>query len=212
MLLGAFRPVIVLPEREYSADELENILRHELAHLRRRDIIYKWFAAAVTALHWFNPLMIPLRRELARDCELACDEAAVRGMTEEGRRAYGNTLIRMSAERPLPAGVPATTMCEEKRQLKGRLMSIKNYGVHKSGAAALSAVLALLLAGCAAVSGPAVTAAAGEAYTTAPRIPRQAGPQPPGPPGSIPGRTNAGSRIKAAAIMNCGIRTALSCR
>jgi hypothetical protein len=67
MLLGAFRPVIVLPEREYSADELENILRHELAHLRRRDIIYKWFAAAVTALHWFNPLMIPLRRELARD-------------------------------------------------------------------------------------------------------------------------------------------------
>jgi beta-lactamase regulating signal transducer with metallopeptidase domain len=163
MLLGAFRPVIVLPEREYSADELENILRHELAHLRRRDIIYKWFAAAVTALHWFNPLMIPLRRELARECELACDEAAVRGMTEEGRRAYGNTLIRMSAERPLPAGVPATTMCEEKRQLKGRLMSIKNYGVHKSGAAALSVVLSLLLAGCAAVSGPAVTAEAGEA-------------------------------------------------
>jgi bla regulator protein BlaR1 len=162
LLLGVFRPVIILPEREYSADELEGILRHELIHMRRGDVIYKWALALTVSLHWFNPLMILLRRQVSRDCELACDEAVIRGMSENGRLAYGNTLIRMSAERPLPAGVTATTMCEEKRQLKGRLMHIKNYSVRKGGAAALAAVLAMALAGCAAVSGPAETVRSGE--------------------------------------------------
>jgi len=163
LLLGVFRPIIILPEREYSTDELENILRHELIHLRRGDVIYKWALSLAASLHWFNPLMILLRRQVSLDCELACDEAVIRGMSENGRLAYGNTLISMSAARPLPAGVTATTMCEEKRQLKGRLMHIKNYSVRKGGAAVLAAVLAMALVGCAAVSGPAETVRSGEA-------------------------------------------------
>jgi len=131
--------------------------------MRRGDVIYKWALSLAASLHWFNPLMILLRRQVSLDCELACDEAVIRGMSENGRLAYGNTLIRMSAERPLPAGVTATTMCEEKRQLKGRLMHIKNYSVRKGGAAVLAAVLAMALVGCAAVSGPAETVRSGEA-------------------------------------------------
>ncbi|WP_209345991.1 M56 family metallopeptidase [Flavonifractor sp. AGMB03687] len=54
MLLGVVRPAIVLP-RGVEADRLEDILSHELTHARRHDLLYKWLAAAVTSLHWFNP-------------------------------------------------------------------------------------------------------------------------------------------------------------
>ena len=91
------RPVIVLPQREYSADELENILRHELAHLRRRDIIYKWFAAAVTALHWFNPLVWVAYILFCRDIELACDEKVVKGLDGAARADYSQALLSCAA-------------------------------------------------------------------------------------------------------------------
>ena len=57
MLLGLWRPVLVLPEREYSEEMVKNIFRHELTHYRRGDLVFKWFAVLVSALHWFNPMV-----------------------------------------------------------------------------------------------------------------------------------------------------------
>ena len=62
--MGLFRPCIVLPEREYDAAELDCILAHEYTHIRRRDIAYKWLALLVGAVHWFNPLVWLLRRDM----------------------------------------------------------------------------------------------------------------------------------------------------
>ena len=79
MLLGVVRPTIVLP-CGVEEDRLGDILAHELTHARRQELLYKWFAVAVTSLHWFNPLMIVVRRQLNRACELSCDEAVVKGL------------------------------------------------------------------------------------------------------------------------------------
>ena len=62
MMLGVFRPKIVLPLREYNEELLLNILRHELTHYRRFDTLYKWVASLILALHWFNPLAWVIRR------------------------------------------------------------------------------------------------------------------------------------------------------
>lgn len=154
LLVGLCRPCIVLPETPVSTLELECILRHELAHLARRDMLYKWFAVAVTSFHWFNPLMPWLRRELSRSCELACDEAVIRTMDGEHRRLYGETLLSMAAARALPRGVPATMLCEETRQLKERLQGILRHKKLTAAIVLLSLLLALGVAGCAAVLGP----------------------------------------------------------
>ena len=45
---------------------------------RTRDIVVKWFALLANAVHWFNPALYLLRRELARECQLAADEAVIR--------------------------------------------------------------------------------------------------------------------------------------
>jgi len=65
LLVGALRPVIVLPCGITQEECLRDILAHELTHARRHDLLYKWFAAAVTSLHWFNPLMPLVRRRTA---------------------------------------------------------------------------------------------------------------------------------------------------
>ena len=154
MLLGLVRPRIILPETPITTRELEYILRHELTHLRRRDLLYKWFTVAVTSVHWFNPLMPWLRREIARCGELSCDEGIIASMDAEHKRQYGETLLALAAAGALPRGVPATTLCEEKTQLKERLVGIVKYRKATLLVALLSAVLALLVAGCAAVLGP----------------------------------------------------------
>lgn len=154
MLVGLLRPRILLPETAVSTRELECILRHELTHLRRRDLLYKWFTVAVTSFHWFNPLMPWLRREIARCCELSCDETVIGSMNEDWKRTYGETLLALAAVSALPRAVPATTLCEEKKQLKERLVGILKYKHVTAVILLLSCLLALLVAGCAAVLGP----------------------------------------------------------
>lgn len=154
MLLGVVRPAIVLP-LGVEAGRLEDILSHELTHARRHDLLYKWLAAAVTSLHWFNPLMALVRRQLAHACELSCDEAVTRSMDGPARRHYGETLLALAARPPRGMGVLATTLCEEKRQLKERLVTMMKGKKQGPAALAVTLVLAVILTGCAAIGGAA---------------------------------------------------------
>ena len=154
MLVGLVRPRIILPDTEISTRQLEYILRHELTHLRRRDLIYKWFAVAATSFHWFNPFMPWLRKEISRCCELSCDEAVIGTLSEEQKQQYGETLLALAALHALPRAVPATTLCEEKQQLRERLLGIMRYKKATVLILLLSCLLAVLIAGCAAVLGP----------------------------------------------------------
>ena len=77
LLLGLLHPVIVLPAAPIPPAQLRDIFAHELTHVRRGDLLYKWFAAFAACIHWFNPLAYGIRREVGRTCELACDEAVI---------------------------------------------------------------------------------------------------------------------------------------
>lgn len=152
LLIGPIKPLILLPPGLTDAEQLRDILAHELTHARRRDLLYKWFAAAVTSLHWFNPLMILVRREIGRLCELSCDEAATAGMDAAGRRHYGETLLALAAA-PAKGSLLAATLCEEKDRLRERLGSIALPAKKGAAAMALSGLLAAVVCGCALISG-----------------------------------------------------------
>ncbi|MDR2088920.1 MAG: M56 family metallopeptidase [Clostridiales Family XIII bacterium] len=153
MLIGLFRPAIILPDREYSDEQLRAVLLHELTHLRRKDILVKWLSVIACSLHWFNPLVWLARRELDRACELACDEAVIRKLDAAGRQSYGDTLIAVAADAKMPRTVLSTTMCERKKSLKERLGAIMKHKKTTRPAVICSAGLVILLAGCAAILG-----------------------------------------------------------
>lgn len=153
VLIGLIRPIIILPQFAYVHNamdsELRNILRHELTHYHRKDILYKWLVMAITSLHWFNPLMPLICREVGKACELSCDEVVISRMSAGEKRQYGNTLLTFSAAKKLPAGILATTLSEGKAELKERLMSIMNYKKQSTRVLILTLMLTVLLTGCA---------------------------------------------------------------
>lgn len=151
MLIGVLRPTVVLPCNITDSAMLRDILRHELVHARRGDVLYKWFTAAVTSIHWFNPLMPVIRREIGRTCELSCDDAVLRQAGTAARRRYGETLLAL-ADTPC-SGSLAAMLCEEKSNLKERLVSIVKQKKITPAALLLSLLLTLSLGGCALIGG-----------------------------------------------------------
>ena len=93
MIAGFVKPVLVLPPEQYGEVELYFILKHELIHLKRRDVWFKLLLMLANAVHWFNPLIWLMQREAVIDMELACDEQVVQGEEYPVRRAYTETLL-----------------------------------------------------------------------------------------------------------------------
>ena len=157
MLLGIIRPVLLLPAQTEDDQTLAWIFRHELTHFRRQDILYKWFAAVVLAIHWFNPLTIWMGRELAMRCEGSCDEQVVKGLGQEERKTYGKTLIALAGQE-MAREVPLTTgMSLGKKQLKNRLLGILNQRRNAAVALVLTLLLMIALCGCGVILGPGET-------------------------------------------------------
>ena len=153
MMLGVFKPKIVLPHRKYDEELLLNILRHELTHYRRFDALYKWASVVILSAHWFNPIAWFIRRELNRACEMSCDEMLLRTMNRAEKQSYGDSLLLMAASSALPTAVVATSFATDKNNLKERLVQIMNY--KKSGTRLLASVLAVaLITGCGVAAGP----------------------------------------------------------
>lgn len=99
MLLGLFRPVVLVPVGEPDQDGVSLMLRHELTHLRRHDVACKLLFQLACILHWFNPLVWWMGREAGRNLELCCDEDVVRGKDGAFRRSYGEVLLKTAAGR-----------------------------------------------------------------------------------------------------------------
>jgi beta-lactamase regulating signal transducer with metallopeptidase domain len=59
--------------RSFSTEELRFVFLHELAHVRRRDILMSWLMALLQVVHWFNPLVWFAFSRWRADRELACD-------------------------------------------------------------------------------------------------------------------------------------------
>jgi beta-lactamase regulating signal transducer with metallopeptidase domain len=151
MLIGFFSPSIVLPDADYTPEQLRAVLLHELTHLRRKDIHVKWLSVLACAVHWFNPIVWLTRREIDRACELSCDEAVIANLDPHRRQIYGDTLIYVAADSKTPRAVLSTTMCEEKKDLKERLSAIIKAKPHTRAAVIASAavICAAVLAACA---------------------------------------------------------------
>ncbi|MDE7131641.1 MAG: M56 family metallopeptidase [Lachnospiraceae bacterium] len=144
MQIGFFGSCIVIPP-DMPAD-ITLILYHELMHCKKRDIGYKWLFQVVLCVHWFNPVVYLFQRKFHLDCELACDEAVMKLLTDEGRRAYGDVLLDM-AERNIVCrrNVLAMTLMEEKGTLKERLQGIIQYRKRSVSAVICAAVVVVVL-------------------------------------------------------------------
>lgn len=126
-LLGLVRQrVYVTPACLESPVRLRHVLSHELTHRRQGDPWWSLVRAVCLCLYWFDPLVWWAAALSRRDCELACDEGAIRRLGEAERIAYGRTLVGLVAAGASPGSLlqTATTMRSGKRGLKERIALI----------------------------------------------------------------------------------------
>lgn len=129
-LMGFIRPWLLLPEGvtgRFTPEELRFVFLHELAHLKRRDILVNWLMTAVQILHWFNPLVWLAFSRMRADRELACDAHALGRAPESDRRPYGRTMIKLLEGFTRPAVMAGLVgILEDPNLMKRRITMIKH--------------------------------------------------------------------------------------
>lgn len=97
-VVGFLRPVVVLPGGLFSVadrEQVEHVLLHELAHVRRRDPLAALACLALQVAFWFHPAAWLVRRRLAGLREIACDQTVARALAGE-TAGYRGTVLRLA--------------------------------------------------------------------------------------------------------------------
>ena len=93
MLVGVLFPVIYIPCREIPDENMRMVFLHELTHYKRKDLIIKWLSLFVNAVHWFNPLAYLLCANVSEACEVSCDMAVTKNMSDTEQKIYMKTIL-----------------------------------------------------------------------------------------------------------------------
>ena len=122
-VFGIIKPRIYLPFK-MNGQDLEHVVAHEHAHIRRKDHWWKPLGFLLLTIHWFNPLMWMAYVLLCRDIELACDEKVIKELGNEQRGDYTQALVACSVNRRMIAACPLTF---GEVGVKERVKSVMNY-------------------------------------------------------------------------------------
>ena len=150
MTWGWRRPVILLPAgaSSWPSERRSVVLRHELAHVERADVLTQLLARLACAVYWFNPLVWFAAYRLRVECERACDDAVL----QLGTRAsdYANHLLDIAREHRAPGLCASAAVAMARRsQLEGRMLAILDPGVRRAASRSTAILAAAVLTGAA---------------------------------------------------------------
>ena len=122
---GVLHPKVILSADygEWLPLRREAILRHELAHVKRFDVISQTLAQAVTALYWFHPLVWLTVRAVHAERERACDDYVLAAGTKPSE--YAHELLEIASSLQRPQFTAALAMARQS-QLEGRVLALLN--------------------------------------------------------------------------------------
>ena len=125
MTWGWRRASLLIPAaaEQWSETRLHAVLRHELAHVQRRDALWQLMAELACALHWFNPLVWYAAHRMRVEREHACDDAVLIGGSRPSEYAAELLDIARSMRAARATSLAAMAMARP-RQLEGRLLAV----------------------------------------------------------------------------------------
>jgi len=148
MMIGLFNPRILLSETYLSKeaeDELSFILHHELVHYKRKDLLYKYLVLLATSLHWFNPIVYLVAKNIKILCEMSCDVEVVKNKDIDIRLSYTKTIISVMRYQSKLQTALSTNFNGGKKGMKKRISSIMDTNKKRAGIAISGLFVALTL-------------------------------------------------------------------
>ena len=121
--VGVINYGVILPAVDYSDLDIRNILFHEASHIKHRDVLIKMLLHLASCILWWNPVLRLLEVDFEMLSERRCDEAAVRGYSQEEKISYIETMKKMAvirAMKPYGYSVASFSGITQKRMLVSR--------------------------------------------------------------------------------------------
>lgn len=143
LLIGTKSPVLYIPSG--MDQNLDKIMAHERVHIKRNDLVYKWFASLVKCVHWFNPLVWVMAKQFDEACEISCDVQAAADMSKDEKTEYMKTLVELSQKSLDCRSAMALGLTSGGRTLKKRLHAIGKNNKRSRILAALGVVIAITI-------------------------------------------------------------------
>ncbi len=140
--IGLIKPLIILP-KEGSSEDRFLYLSHELCHIKNHDILWKCMAFAAILIHWYNPLVYILFREICSLGEKTCDELVIDTLSESQRQHYEQLIISAAQEHTAINILFADTFSSYRKQTTARIMALITERPRRS--ARQKTVIAILL-------------------------------------------------------------------
>ncbi len=127
--VGIFRKAILIPQKDYTTDELYYILLHESTHLRNRDTAIQFIVSIFCCIFWWNPVVYLIKADVEQTLEIRCDTTAVREMQKTEKAAYLRTIVNTmrdaaTSSKPLYYTATALVHSEQGKQIKERFGAV----------------------------------------------------------------------------------------
>jgi hypothetical protein len=147
--MGLWRPAILMPPallQSLSPEQLRFVFLHELAHVRCRDIAVNWLLLALSAMHWFNPLVWYAMHRLRVDREAVRDAMVLDRCAAGSNRGYGHALLAVLQTLSRPAPHPGLVgIGESPRHLRRRIQLIASFSPRSRALALVGLTLLVTL-------------------------------------------------------------------
>lgn len=143
-ILGIIRPKIYIPSG-ISGEHVENIIKHEKAHLNRKDHWWKPLGFLLLTIYWFNPFIWVAYILLCRDIEAACDEKVIKAMDDIAKKDYSETLLSCSLQRRIILACP---LAFGELGVKDRIKAVLNYKKPAFWVIAVAVIASIVVAVC----------------------------------------------------------------
>lgn len=93
-IFGVIRPIMILPDAVLEEKTVAHMIRHEMKHYANYDLWLKFFVDLLVVIHWWNPVVYVMRKELSLAFELSNDYMVTRDMPELEKLEYAETLVQ----------------------------------------------------------------------------------------------------------------------
>lgn len=145
-IIGILNSIIIIPEQEFSNNDLKWIFRHELVHFKRKDNVIKLLMIFSVALHWFNPLIYILRKFFNEQCELSCDEVVISESKTEDIKEYALLLVKSARyKNTLKLSIMSSQLTNKKVNItKRRVENMLSLKSRKKGVIAVAIALVVI--------------------------------------------------------------------
>ena len=143
-ILGVFRPKIYLPSA-MEQGQIDYVLAHEAAHLKRLDHLWKPFGFLILSVYWFHPLCWVGYLLFCKDIELACDEKVIGQMGTAHKKRYAETLLSCSVSR---RSVSACPLAFGEAAVRERILSILYYRKPAFGVILVAIIICVVTSVC----------------------------------------------------------------